>query len=637
MKNCTQLQFCRQHFADNYDVSGYVGIRGREQSERDAHAGASCCNIVAVTQNGAPSTMPESSIFTSAPEPERNPVREESQEQRAKLRRRGTLLMWVASPFFVLTIFFGLMSMYLVLQADMARDDYSLVRAADDAEMAKGNYASGSLLTKEMELSKREEAARSSSDDDSIACAVFLIVTLLLLKRSKRYKALSAGEVIESDPRPPVIYLRSFKDDRRASRQLYLFRASNIRMAFHYFAAWSEVFHIFDGASEEEVLAEVVNRVGPMIAIGRPGEKLPQLGAARVYVENEEWQQRVHGFLDSASLVVLRLGETEGFWWEIEQSAKKLDPRRLVLLVPMSPKKYAEFRDRAAEYFPKGLPDYHSSPFLRMFGARLLGWVRGIIYFKTDWTPVYVDLWRVKLPLKYKLRLLGRRKIVNVYDFALRPVYQQLGVEWEPPRYRAGALTFKFAPLAWILGMFVLGVVAGRLEPNGHAQADGGGADASSTTSATPQELAAQAEALIDQRHYVDAKPLAERACDHGSAAGCNELGQLYDYAWGVTQDIEHAAALYEQACDGGDMDGCERAGSYFESVGSTPEEYAQATLYFQKACNGGKMSACTRLGNRYAKGIGVAKNNARARTFYKKACDGGDSYACDLLEALAK
>jgi len=376
--------------------------------------------------------MPDLTSPAPGARADRNPLRQESEQEHKSLQRRGTLLKWLASPFLALAIL-------LVL--------YSIGSSIDAYVQSEGMEAYENASEIETWVSQDKSAA----DLSGCLAGLLTIVWAFIYKRGKRYQAVSAEEAREKDPRPPVIYLRSFKDDKRAGRPLGLLRVSNFRMAIHWFAAWSESYHSFDGSSEEEVLADVVRGIGPMIAIGRPGEKLPQLGAARVYVSNEEWQQRVHEFLDKASLVVLRLGETEGFWWEIEQSAKKLDPRRLVLLAPLGQEEYEKFRTRAAKYFPRGLPAYHCAHLRRLFGARLLGWIRGLIYFKPDWTPVYVDLWSVKLPLKYKLRFLGRRKVVNVYDLALQPVYEQLGVKWEPPRYRAGALIFNFALLAWIL------------------------------------------------------------------------------------------------------------------------------------------------------------------------------------------
>jgi hypothetical protein len=365
--------------------------------------------------------------LTSSIPPEqqgRNPIRQESEQERERTRKKGVRLKRLAIPLAIIAFLSWLTTGWL---SSVARNTPFLGEEAPD------NTLSWIL---------------------AICAVLFTGLWFVAYRRGKRYLAISAHDLLAQDSRPPVIYLRSFKDDGQAGRPLRFFRISNLRALIHPAASWSESLYVFDSRSEEEVMAEMLHGFGPVVAIGRPGEKLPQLGAARVYVGDSEWQHTVHDFFAKAGLVVLRLGGTEGFWWEVEQSAKKVDPARLVILVPLKRKEYEFFRERADSHFPRGLPEYRSSLFRRVFGARFLGWVRGMIYFQTDWTPVYVDFARVNWPWKYKLRMLGRRKVLNVYDSALQPVYRQLGVKWEPPRYRLGVLLFKSVPL--VLALFLV-------------------------------------------------------------------------------------------------------------------------------------------------------------------------------------
>ena len=293
---------------------------------------------------------------------------------------------------------------------------------------------------------------------NAVPFAIGGAIWFFLYARSKRCFVLSAQDVLANDTRPPVIYLRSFKDDRDSSVSTMKNRFPLWRL-LHPFKLWASGLNIFDTRTEEEVLAEALLQIGPVVGIGRPGEKLPQLGAARVYVGDDHWQQTVHDFLSRAGLVVLRLGKTPGFFWEVEQSATKMDPARLILLVPLSRRKYDEFCERAAVHFPKGLPAYNCSAFRRVFGANLLGDLKAMIYFKPDWTPMFVDLAKIRWPWKYKLRMAGRRDLLNAYDWALQPVYSQLEVKWEPPSYgpaRVGAILFKSVPLLFIIGIAVL-------------------------------------------------------------------------------------------------------------------------------------------------------------------------------------
>ena len=57
-------------------------------------------------------------------------------------------------------------------------------------------------------------------------------------------------------------------------------------------------------------------RVGPVIAIGKPGERLPQLGAARLYVDDDHWRDTIDDLMAESALVVVRAGDTPNLWWE---------------------------------------------------------------------------------------------------------------------------------------------------------------------------------------------------------------------------------------------------------------------------------------------------------------------------------
>lgn len=348
---------------------------------------------------------------------------------------------------------------------------------------------------------------------------------VLLLIRSRKYRTLSANEVLENDPRPPVIYLRSFKDDRGAGRPLGIMRFSNFKYFWHLIFAFYNVPHEFMGWSEEEILTQVLGTIGPVVAIGRPGEKLPQLGAARVYVEDADWQQKVHELLAKAALVVLRLGKTEGFWWEVEQSASRLDPRRLVFLVPLGRKQYDEFRKRAEKYFPKGLPDYSSSPLRRIFGKRVDGKVRGLIYFESDWTPVFVNLYKVRWQWDYKFHMMSRHYLANIYDWALGPVFVQLCAEWKPPSRRPLMIAFK--SLGYVLSSAIcLGLFGGLLVLSY--------AFTTETLFPSPSTLDNQ---LIEAAYSGDA-PKVEKLLDRGATVDAKN----------ATGDDQHEEPLIEAA-----------------------------------------------------------------------------------------
>jgi hypothetical protein len=104
---------------------------------------------------------------------------------------------------------------------------------------------------------------------------------VVLVRRGWKYNAIGAEKLLEQDTHPPVVYVRSFKDDSQ------IILASGIRRWLSIVFAWATAI------SAEQELAMIMNRVGPVVAIGKPGEPLPELGAAQLYVSDDVWQRKL--------------------------------------------------------------------------------------------------------------------------------------------------------------------------------------------------------------------------------------------------------------------------------------------------------------------------------------------------------
>ena len=70
------------------------------------------------------------------------------------------------------------------------------------------------------------------------------------------------------------------------------------------------------------------------MAIGRPGETLPPLGAAREYLAGEAWRGRARDLVDQAQLIVIVLGASEGLAFEYEEIAGRQAIDRVLLVIP---------------------------------------------------------------------------------------------------------------------------------------------------------------------------------------------------------------------------------------------------------------------------------------------------------------
>ena len=110
-------------------------------------------------------------------------------------------------------------------------------------------------------------------------------------------------------PHAPVVYLRAFESDGSSG----VARLS--------------------ASSDEEQLMVALRAVGKAVAIGRPSEALPHLGASRLYLSDSDWQQRVAAMIRAARLVVVRTGVGDGLRWEIEHVMRAVSPEQLLVVV----------------------------------------------------------------------------------------------------------------------------------------------------------------------------------------------------------------------------------------------------------------------------------------------------------------
>jgi hypothetical protein len=180
-----------------------------------------------------------------------------------------------------------------------------------------------------------------------------------LLTRIGRLTSDTAEQVMARDPRPPVLYLRSFAADDRDDRTRRIQYLTRNRSGP-------------EDSIEEQLVRTLDKEVGPVIAIGRPGERLPPLGAARMYVQDSEWRDKVRELLQVCALVVLRAGSSPGLEWELQTSIEEVPPGKVLLLLPTR-RAYRSFREWANTIIPKPLPPE---------------WPGEAVKFLADWTPV---------------------------------------------------------------------------------------------------------------------------------------------------------------------------------------------------------------------------------------------------------
>jgi hypothetical protein len=163
------------------------------------------------------------------------------------------------------------------------------------------------------------------------------IITIAAVCRyaARRIGRLSLEKLIESDKRPPILFLRSFKDD-----QVRLKKPR--RMLWRRLLAAGE-----PRATLDHILVEEATPHGPVVAIGAPGTSAP-FGAARAFVDDDTWQQRVTELARNASAIVIALDDTEGVRWEFENLALAF-PAKTLCVLPASFAAPGERRGKIAD------------------------------------------------------------------------------------------------------------------------------------------------------------------------------------------------------------------------------------------------------------------------------------------------
>ncbi|MEV6028308.1 hypothetical protein [Streptomyces sp. NPDC052036] len=209
-----------------------------------------------------------------------------------------------------------------------------------------------------------------------------------------------------------VLFLRSFADDAG------LARVQRGSMRDGPWAASTE--------TEEQQLSRAIAPFGRMVALGRPGDRLPQPGAGRHYSSDLVWQQEVLAALDRASLVLLVCGPGRQLRWEVEQIVARGRPERLVLIGVRSVEQYETFRLAMQDAFPKGLPP--SAPARKDRTDTPETYIRDAVWFEADWTPHLVPLGSDDPEIEV-LWLLDRNAWVETaFPLAVRPVFLRAGL-----------------------------------------------------------------------------------------------------------------------------------------------------------------------------------------------------------------
>jgi hypothetical protein len=245
--------------------------------------------------------------------------------------------------------------------------------------------------------------------------------SLALVTLGRRMRVTGAEHVLAEDVRAPLVYLRSFGDDRSQIAKRW---SSRVRMSPR------EGFE----KTYEQRLARTLRKVGPFVAVGDPTERLPRTGAARMYAADDAWQETVDELTARAGVVVLHAGDGDGLAWEVRHVIELDTPERVIISLPLlaarkepsRQERYDAFRRKFGDAFPRPLPE-------------TIGHCQ-FLYFDADWTPRLLGVRGTALPE-------GDSEPART----LRRLAREFKIAWGPLWMRWVAYTIAVWPVAFLL------------------------------------------------------------------------------------------------------------------------------------------------------------------------------------------
>jgi len=194
-----------------------------------------------------------------------------------------------------------------------------------------------------------------------IISAPLLLLSSWLLRRGHRELLPEAATILAKDPRKPILYLRPFRDDDEKGG------------GGHPFFSHPK--------TREAKLVRSLKHIGPVVALSNPQYGESSFGAARLVVDAKDWQQRFYQLLAMCRLVILRVGDTPGVAWEMEQIVAHLPPERVVLQFPL---------ERVLKRSRQGRYEFLAAPLNKVLPQPLPPKTpdSNFIRFTADWTAV---------------------------------------------------------------------------------------------------------------------------------------------------------------------------------------------------------------------------------------------------------
>jgi hypothetical protein len=151
-----------------------------------------------------------------------------------------------------------------------------------------------------------------------IAALICLGAMPLAFARASKLLQPSVTTLLAADRRRPILLLRAFRDDDAKASQTFATPIGKILLARRF----------------EQGIAGGLSTFGPLIAVGKPGEELPEIGAARSYLSDAEWQPAVLDWIRRSLFIIMVAGTTQWITWELQRIVEHGRHNNLFIMLP---------------------------------------------------------------------------------------------------------------------------------------------------------------------------------------------------------------------------------------------------------------------------------------------------------------
>ncbi|RUM58762.1 MAG: hypothetical protein DSY60_01030 [Persephonella sp.] len=140
---------------------------------------------------------------------------------------------------------------------------------------------------------------------------------------------------------------------------------------------------------------------------------------------------------------------------------------------------------------------------------------------------------------------------------------------------------------------------------------------------------------FVKRENFRKARIFFSKACHMGSPIGCNNLGLMFYYGYGVKQNFKEAFEYFERACKRGEAVSCNNIGTFYFFGYGVKKDKKNALKYYKRACDMGSALGCKNLAIMYKYGYGTSINENKATRIYRRGCkqsNKGKNYRCEEI-----